>query len=227
MLPPDNSIEDLTYEYHVRVTGILWHLGGGEIPPLRDHCLDMQRVEPPKSIGLIQVFTGNGKGKTTAALGTAMRALAKGWKVAFVYFDKGGSHYTEREVLANRFIDLVSVYATGLDRIDPVTNKFRFGVTEEDRAEAERGLQIVRDLFGKGDHRLIVLDEINSTTDLGMLNPDHVVDVLRKRPDHVEVILTGRNCPESFKELADLVTDMTLVKHYFYKGVPARDGLDY
>lgn len=181
----------------------------------------------PKSIGLIQVFTGDGKGKTTAALGTAMRALAKGWKVALVYFDKGGSHYAEREVLASRFSDLVSVYPTGLDRIDPVTKKFRFGVTDEDRAEAERGIEIVRDLFERGEHQLIILDEINSTTDLGMLNIDHVVELLRGKPETVEVILTGRNCPEAFKELADLVTDMTLVKHYFYRGVPARDGLDY
>lgn len=185
------------------------------------------QVRSPKSIGLIQVFTGDGKGKTTAALGTAMRALAKGWKVAFVYFDKGGTHYAEREVLTSRFADLVSVHPTGLDRIDPITNKFRFGVTEEDRAEAERGLGIVRELFEKGEHQLIILDEINSTTDLGMLDVDRVVELLRGKPEMVEVILTGRNCPEALKELADLVTDMTLVKHYFYRGVPARDGLDY
>lgn len=181
----------------------------------------------PKSTGLIQVFTGDGKGKTTAALGTAMRAMARGWKVAFVYFDKGGSHYAERDLLASRFSDLVSIFPTGLDRIDAETGKFRFGVTDEDRAEAERGLEIVRDLFQKGEHQLIVLDEINSTTSLGMLDTKRVSSVLKEKPSDIELILTGRNCPDAFKEMADLLSDVQLVKHYFYKGVPARDGLDF
>jgi len=187
----------------------------------------MQLVEPPKSIGLIQIFTGNGKGKTTAALGTAMRAIARGWKVAFVYFDKGGSHYAERDLLASRLSDLVSVFPTGLDRIDPVTNKFRFGVTDEDKAEGARGLEIVQGLFQKNEHQLIVLDELNSTTDLGIIDVERVLSVLKEKPPETELILTGRNCPEAFKEIADLVSDVQLVKHYFYKGVQARDGLDF
>ena len=184
-------------------------------------------VPPPKSVGLIQIFTGDGKGKTTAALGTAMRALARGWRVAFVYFDKGGSHYAERDILASRFSDLVTVYATGLDRIDPETGKFRFGVTDADRAEAARGLCAVRDLFARAEHRLVILDEINSTTSLGMLEESDVLDALASKPQDVEVILTGRHCPESFKNIADLVSDIRIVKHYFYQGVPARDGLDF
>lgn len=180
-----------------------------------------------KTTGLIQVFTGNGKGKTTAALGTALRAVAKGWKVAFVYFDKGGSHYSEREVLASRFGDLVSVFPTGLDRIDPITGKFRFGVTDEDKVEGERGLEIVRELFRNGEHQLVVLDEINSTADLGILEVERVLSVLKQKPEEVELILTGRNCPQSFLDLADLVSDVQLVKHYFYHGVKAREGLDY
>lgn len=184
----------------------------------------------PKTIGLIQVFTGNGKGKTTAALGTAIRAIAKGWKVAFVYFDKGGSHYSEREIvslLAPRPSLLVSIFPSGLDRIDPVTNKFRFGVTEEDKIEGERGLDIVRDLFKRNEHQLVILDELNSTTDLGIIDLERVIDVLKSKPPEMELIITGRNCPEAFKELADLVSDVQLVKHYFYHGVQAREGLDY
>jgi cob(I)alamin adenosyltransferase len=207
----------------------------------RHHLSMKQIVEPPKSIGLIQVFTGNGKGKTTAALGTAIRAIARGWRVAFVYFDKGGNHYAERDFF-DKYLPaprsssaaeseggshLVSVYATGLDRIDPVTNKFRFGVTDEDRAEGERGLGIVSDLFETGEYQLIVLDEINSTVDLGILDVDRVVDVIKQKPADLELILTGRNCPQAFIDLADLVSDVQLVKHYFYKGVPARDGLDF
>lgn len=177
--------------------------------------------------GLVQVFTGDGKGKTTAALGTAIRAIAKGWKVAFVYFDKGGSHYSEREFLVSHFSYLASVFPTGLDRIDAQTGKFRFGVTDEDRKEAERGLKIVEDLFQKGEHRVIVLDELNSTVDLGMLDLERVISVLKTKPSNVELILTGRNCPDEIKELADLVSEVKMVKHYFYQGVQAREGLDF
>lgn len=192
---------------------------GGVWPPLQD-------MSPPKSTGLIQVFTGNGKGKTTAALGTAIRAVGAGMKVAIVVFDKGGSHYSER-LVAEKFDGQLTFFPTGMDRIDPKTNKFRFGVTDEDRGEAERGLQIVRDLLSRHEHQLVVLDEINSTVSLGMLDESAVRDVITSKPDDVELILTGRNCPESFKDLADLVTEMNLVKHYFYHGVPAREGLDY
>lgn len=184
-------------------------------------------LKEPKKTGLIQVFTGNGKGKTTAALGTAMRAIARKWKIAFIYFDKGGSHYAERDVLKDFFSDQVSVFPTGLDRICPTTGKFRFGVTEEDRAEAMRGLEILKELFIKNEHDLIILDEINSTTDLGMLTEKDVLDCIKQKPEHMELILTGRNCPKSFMDRADLVTEMQLVKHYFYQGIKARDGIDF
>lgn len=176
--------------------------------------------------GLIQLFTGDGKGKTTAALGTALRAAAKGKRVAWVAFDKGGeTHYSERQLIRERLPEF-SFHATGLDRIDPVTNKFRFGVTDEDRREGERGLQLVRDLLAQ-DYDLVVLDEINSSTDLGIVDAADVLAILVKKPETTELILTGRNAPEAFTARADLVTEMKLVKHYFYHGVKAREGLDY
>ncbi len=176
--------------------------------------------------GLIQVFTGNGKGKTTAALGTAIRAVALGKKVAIVYFDKGGAHYSERKVLRARFPEIEFV-ATGLDRIDPVTGRFRFGVIPEDITEAERGFAHAREFVTGGAYDLVVLDEINTTITLGMLVAAPVATLLREKPRHVEVICTGRTAPDELKEIADLVTDMAIVKHYFYHGVPAREGLDY
>ena len=180
----------------------------------------------PKSIGLIQVYTGNGKGKTTAALGMAIRAVSQGIRVAIVHFDKGGTHYSEREFIRARFPE-IDLHATGLDRIDPKTNRFRFGVTDEDKAEAERGLTLVKEILAKGEHKLVILDEINCTVSLGMLAEQDALAVIRSKPEDVELVLTGRNAPESFKELADLVSDVGLVKHYFYHGVPARYGLDY
>ncbi len=176
--------------------------------------------------GLIQVFTGDGKGKTTAALGTALRAAALGKKCAIIYFDKGGeSHYSERIILRNK-VPEIEIYPTGLDRIDS-TGKFRFGVTDEDRAEGKRGLQILKDLIAKEAYDLIVLDEINPSTHLGIIDEDSVLGMISERSSKTELILTGRNAPQSFLELADLVTEMGLKKHYFYQGVKAREGLDY
>ena len=177
--------------------------------------------------GLIQCFTGNGKGKTSASYGTMLRALSKGWRVAIVWFDKGGTHYSERDIFRSRFSDLVDLFPTGLDRIDPVTNQFRFSVLPADRAEAERGLGVVRDLFAKNEHRLVILDEINSTVALGMLDEALVLDLLRSKPEEMELIITGRNATPGIMEIADLVTEMKNIKHYLENGVEARDGLDF
>jgi cob(I)alamin adenosyltransferase len=182
---------------------------------------------PTSPTGLIQCFTGNGKGKTSASLGTMLRAASKGWRIAIVWFDKGGTHYSEREILRNRFSDLVDLYPTGLDRIDPVTNQFRFSVLPEDRAEAERGLGIVRNLFSRNEHRLVILDEINSTVALGMLEEAPVLDLLQSKPKEMELIITGRNAAPGIVEMSDLVTEMNNIKHYFEHGVEARDGLDF
>jgi len=181
----------------------------------------------PKSVGLIQVYTGDGKGKTTASLGMALRAVSQGIRVAIVHFDKGGTHYAERGIIGEKFAGQIDLFAYGLDRIDPKTNRFRFGVTDEDKAEAGRGLALVRDIFRKGEHGLVIMDEINCTVALGMLDERDALAVIAEKPAGTELVLTGRQAPASFRELADLVTEMTLVKHYFYKGVPARNGLDY
>lgn len=181
--------------------------------------------------GMVQLFTGNGKGKTTAALGTALRAFAQGKRVGFVYFDKGGTHYSERLVLEAlqknppTGMGTITLVATGLDRIDAVTGKFRFGVTPEDLAEAARGVAAVRDLFSQVD--VLVLDEFATSIGLGMIADADARALLDERPKNVECICTGRNAPDWLREQADLVTDMTLVKHYFYHGASARFGLDY
>jgi cob(I)alamin adenosyltransferase len=176
--------------------------------------------------GLIQVFTGNGKGKTTAGLGEAIRAVGAGRKVGIVYFDKGGtSHYNERRVL-DEFRGRIDYVATGRDRIDPKTGRFDFAIQEIDRTEARRGLEEARKMF-KGGYDVVILDEINSTTDLGMLKVEDLLELLKKKPDRLELVMTGRNAPEAFLERADLVTEMKLRKHYFYSGVPAREGLDF
>ncbi len=182
---------------------------------------------PPSLIGRIQCFTGDGKGKTSAALGTMLRALSKGWRVAIVSFDKGGDHYSERALIRDRFSDLVDLHPTGLDRIDPTSHQFRYGVTPEDRAEAERGLAIVRDLFAANQHQLVILDEIVGAVALGMVDEQAVIHLLRSKPQEMEIIITGRNATPGIIEISDLVTEMKNIKHYLERGVEARDGIDF
>ncbi len=217
-----------------------------------------------KSTGLIQVYTGNGKGKTTAALGLALRARAAGKRVAIVFFDKGGEHYSERKLLERLGIDW---FGYGLDRIDPKTERFRFGVIPDDVAQAEQGIAKAMDLLhpkslspssrgGVGEgaierqpyYDLLILDEINTAVALGMVSEQAVEDLIAMKPPTTELVLTGRTeiskgvaappgkpWPDgndrqrwlSYFDRADLLTEMRLVTHYFYNGVPARQGLDY
>lgn len=205
------------------------------------------------STGLIQIYTGNGKGKTTAALGLAVRARAVGKRVAIVFFDKGGEHYSERKLLGQLGVDW---FGYGLDRIDPKTERFRFGVIPDDVAQAQRGITKAKELLltrsgglqtstDRGDlkvaatsempyYDLLILDEINTTVALGMIPESAVEELIDAKPASTELVLTGRTevahgkvVRPSYFDRADLVTEMRLVKHYFYQGTPAREGLDY
>lgn len=176
---------------------------------------------------MIQIYTGNGKGKTTAALGLAVRAVGAGKKVAWLAFDKGGdTHYSERTIIKERFPE-IDFYATGLDRIDPRTGRFRMGVTLQDINEGERGLRLLRHIASQAQHDLVILDEINCSTEVGIVDEENVLDVLRLKPPETELVMTGRNAPMSFMDMADLITEMQLQKHYLYQGVKARAGYDY
>lgn len=185
-----------------------------------------ERIKGRKGYGLIQLIHGHGKGKTTAALGQAVRCAGAGKKVLIVYFDKGGTlHYSERAML-DRMPEITYI-ATGRDRIDAATGRFDFSIQEIDKAEASRGLAAARQAMSEAIYDLVVLDEINSTVDLGMLQVDEVAQMLDTKHDSVEVILTGRNPAPEFLDRAHLITEMRLERHYFYSGVPAREGLDY
>lgn len=174
--------------------------------------------------GLVQIFTGDGKGKTTAATGEAVRAVGAGKKVAIVYFDKGGAHYNERRPL----VDLgVRVEATGRDRIDPRTGRFDFSITDEDRAEARRGLELAANMLRGSKYDLVMLDEIVSCVALDMLTSDEVIELIESRSSEVEVIATGRNANKELKDYADLVSEVKKIKHYLDQGITAREGFDF
>ncbi len=184
------------------------------------------RILGKKGYGLVQLIYGNGKGKTTAALGQAIRAAGAGKRVKIIYFDKGGNtHYNERNLLDQ--IELIDYEPTGRDRIDPVTGRFDFSINETDKTEAARGLQIAKEALASGEHNLVILDEVNSTCALGMMNADDILDLIKNKHPETELILTGRNPHPAFLEAAHIITEMKLERHYFYSGVPAREGLDY
>jgi len=185
-----------------------------------------ERIIGHRGYGLVQLIHGEGKGKTTSGIGQAIRSAGAGKKVKIIFFDKGGDqHYNERKILDSiRNIDYI---ATGRDRIDPVTGKFDFEVTDEDRIEASRGLEESRIALESGDYDFVVLDEINSTVALDMLSSKEVISIIENRKPGVEVLLTGRHPEPDLIKAAHLVTEAKMQKHYFYSGVQAREGLDY
>ena len=175
----------------------------------------------PKSsgLGLIQVYTGKGKGKTTAALGLALRAWGRGLRVAVVQFMKMGEEYGE--ISALKKLPGIDVFQFGRDRLI-IKGKH----TEEDVRLAKQGLRKAKESLS-GNYDVVILDEVNVVTDFGIITPEEVMDIVRSRAPDVEVVMTGRNAPDLFIEEADLVTEMRMVKHPFESGVLAREGIEY
>ena len=185
-----------------------------------------ERIKGRIGYGLIQLIYGHGKGKTTAAIGQMIRCVGAGKKGLIIFFDKGGTtHYSERAVL--EVIEGIDYVVTGRDRIDPVNGKFDFSITDEDKNQAEFGIKVAKEAMMSGEYDLVVLDEINSTQSLGMLPLEKVLEALNEKSESTEVILTGRNPDQKLLEIAHLITEMRLERHYFYSGVPARAGLDF
>jgi cob(I)alamin adenosyltransferase len=172
--------------------------------------------------GLIIVNTGPGKGKTTAAMGTALRAVGNGLKVLMLQFLKGSWHYGELDAVkafGDNFI--MKQLGRGFVKVGGAeTDPEDIRMVEEAWAEAERAI-----LGGQWD--LVVLDEINYAIGYGMLDPAKVVDVLKRKPEMVHVILTGRNAHLTIVEVADTVTEMREVKHAYQKGIMAQRGIEY
>jgi cob(I)alamin adenosyltransferase len=169
--------------------------------------------------GQVQIYTGNGKGKTTAALGLVMRACGADLKVYFGQFLKGRM-CSEIKTLAERFPD-VTVVRHGSDRFikgDP---------SPDDVRAARQGLDELRKAMLSGKYDLVVADEINVVLSLGMIPVEDVLDLVTDRPAHVELVLTGRGAPEELLAHADLVTEMNETKHYFNKGVKGRPGIEF
>jgi cob(I)alamin adenosyltransferase len=175
---------------------------------------------------MILVITGNGKGKTTSALGTAMRAAGWGKRVAIVFFDKGGDYYGEQKAL-DALNDKADVYRFGLKRFDEETKKFRFENTGADKAEVEKGIGKIFTLYKK-NYFLIICDELITCLNSGLTDGKTVRELVAGCPENVHLLLTGRGAPDWLIEKADMVSDIREVKHYFKGGdTPAVKGLDF
>jgi cob(I)alamin adenosyltransferase len=170
--------------------------------------------------GLIQVYTGDGKGKTTAAFGLALRAAGKGLKVFIVQFLKGRP-YGELESV-KKLAPMITVVQSGLDSFVKKGEP-----SEEDMRLAHEGLALAREAILSGKYDIVVLDEVNVAVELGVLTVDEVVPLLDAKPAGVELVLTGRFAPDQFCERADLITDMRCVRHCYDKGVPMREGIEF
>jgi cob(I)alamin adenosyltransferase len=173
--------------------------------------------------GLIIVHTGPGKGKTTAALGMAMRAVGQGLKVLMVQFIKGSWHYGELDtakMLGDERLKILPMgrgfVKVGAERPEP-----------EDVRLAEVAWQFARDEILSGRYEMVILDEINYAISYKMLAPELVAETLKCKPEMVHVVLTGRNAHPTLVEMADLVTEMREVKHPYQKGILAQKGIEY
>jgi cob(I)alamin adenosyltransferase len=170
--------------------------------------------------GLVQVFTGNGKGKTTAALGAVLRAAGHGLKIYIVFFMKGDYDRGEFKALA-RFPN-VEVSRSGFRKfVDPAH------ITPEEKEQAGLALAAAREAVTSGRYDLVVLDELNIAIGYGLVGLDEVIRLIQDRPPRVELIITGRHADERLVEMADLVTEMVKVKHPYDKGIKARKGIEY
>lgn len=170
--------------------------------------------------GCVQIYTGDGKGKTTAALGLALRAAGHGARVMIIQFMKGWKFYGELESVKN--IPRITIIQTG--RPDYVHQGQE---TEEDFAEAGRGLQIAKGFITANSCDLLILDEIIVALDFGLVSLDEVIELIIKRPKCMELLLTGRGADKRLYGYADLITEMREIKHPYRSGVRARKAIEY
>jgi len=175
---------------------------------------------PKLEKGMVQVYTGNGKGKTSAAFGLALRAIGRGLKVYIIQFIKGGFDYGELYI-ADKLPNL-KLKAFGRGKF--VTEK---PPAKEDVKLAEEALKLAEETVKSGEYDIVILDEINVALNLKLIKTEKVIELIKKKPKHVELILTGRYAPDEIIEAADLVTEMREVKHPYNKGFQARKGIEY
>lgn len=175
-----------------------------------------QRLEK----GLTHVYTGNGKGKTSAAFGLALRAIGRGLTVYVIQFIKGGFDYGELHIV--KCLPNLKLKAFGrgkfITQMPPENEDFKL---------AGEALQLAQEVVKSGETDIIILDEVNVALNLGLIKVEEVVSLIKSKPTHVELVLTGRNAPPEIITIADLVTEMKEIKHPYTRGETPRKGIEY
>ena len=171
--------------------------------------------------GLILLYTGNGKGKTTAALGQVLRASGHGFKVAIVQFIKNMKNTGEIKAAKKIFADHLEIY--------PMGSGFTWDAkdTEELRRAAEKGWNLAREKIESGQYCMVILDELTYALNYGLLDQDEILTFLKNKPEKLHVIITGRDASDKLIDLADLVTEMKEIKHPYQKGIKATKGIEF
>ncbi|MCC5910255.1 MAG: cob(I)yrinic acid a,c-diamide adenosyltransferase [Clostridiaceae bacterium] len=179
-------------------------------------------MEKKLSEGLIHIYTGDGKGKTTAALGQGTRTAGGGYKVLMVQFLKGddtGELYSIKKMYPN--FEVMRFAAM---------NKFYFQLDQEEKLEVEasvkEGIETIQNLLKNEVYDLIIMDEIMAVLSNNIIDIEAVIQLIKNKPHHIEMILTGRNAPSELVDIADYVTEMKMIKHPFQKGIYARKGIE-
>lgn len=177
--------------------------------------------EAPARKGMVHVYTGNGKGKTTAALGLALRAIGHGYKVFMLQFMKGSKNYGEI-IAAVKYLPGLTIVQSGLETFVSKENPAQVDI---DLALA--GLERAKKVVSGNAYDMVILDEINVALDFKLIPLEDVVELIKNKPPEMELVLTGRYAPKEILELGDVVSDVTLVNHPYYHGVEAREGIEY
>ena len=185
---------------------------------IQDRVSEMTETDS-KAQGYLQIYTGEGKGKTTAAMGVALRTLGIGKSVYIAQFIKGEPS-AEITALTTHFPN-AQAECFGLGRF------IRAEPTEDDVTAARKGIERLHAVLSEGKTDLVIADELNGALTAEIVTLDDILSLLSIRPAHVELVITGRNAHPQLVEKADLVTEMKKVKHYFDDGVPAREGIEY
>ncbi|MEM2510925.1 MAG: cob(I)yrinic acid a,c-diamide adenosyltransferase [Candidatus Methanomethylicia archaeon] len=180
----------------------------------------MQSIKKPCRIGLIEVYTGEGRGKTTAAFGLALRAVGHGMNVCIIQFMKYGDYGEIKAV--ERLKPNLKVVQFGNGFIN------KYNIKNEDLINARKAIDYARKAILEGSYDIVILDEVNIALSLKLIDLNEVINILKNKPSHVEIILTGRYAPKEIIEIADLVTEFKEVKHPFKnKNLNARPGIEY
>ena len=173
--------------------------------------------------GFVIVYTGGGKGKTTAALGLALRAVGYNHKVCMIQFIKGSWHYGEIDS-AKRLEPELELIAVGKGFVGIIDDK---SPREDHEKIAEEAIKICKEKISSKKFDVVILDEINYAVDLGLIQTEHIIELIKMKPDNLDLVLTGNHAKQEIVDLADLVTEMKEIKHPFKSGIKAKKGIDF